>query len=285
MRAFFTRLGVVTLLALPAVSLAGESPTDGFTFKRVKPSSASKGKLINIQIDPVAAPVAVLGHKPDLPPARVAIRRNPVVAPPSGDGTASWFWQLMSPALADAGFSKMQRAVQVMGTNADQAGRFTPNPVLVARVVEEWGEEILKATAGTQVSPALVASVIAVESAGKAKAKSHAGAVGLMQLMPATAKRFGVTDRTDPAQSIRGGVAYLDFLLNEFRGDALLALAGYNAGEGAVRRNGGVPNYDETRAYVPKVVAAWSQARMMCLAPPVRVTDGCLFSGVKIAAN
>lgn len=179
----------------------------------------------------------------------------------------------------------MQRAVQVMGTHADQAAGLTPNPVVVARVVEEWGAEILKATAGTQVSPALVVSVIAVESAGKSKAKSHAGAVGLMQLMPATAKRFGVTDRTDPAQSIRGGVEYLDFLLTQFRGDALLALAGYNAGEGAVQRNGGVPNYDETRAYVPKVVAAWSQARMMCLAPPVRVTDGCMFTGVKIAAK
>ncbi|MSU88385.1 transglycosylase SLT domain-containing protein [Rhodobacteraceae bacterium 2CG4] len=265
------------------VTAAAEEPS-GFTFKRVKPPPAGAGKLITIQIEPVVKPVAVLDHKPDLPPVAIGIRRKAVTAPSSA-GEASWFWALMSPALSDAGFSKMSRAVQVLGAHTVESAAMTPHPALVARIVETWGAEILKATAGTQVSPALVASVIAIESAGNPTAKSRAGAVGLMQLMPATARRFGVTDRTDPAQSIRAGVAYLAFLLDEFRGDALLALAGYNAGEGAVRRNGGVPNYTETRAYVPKVVAAWSQARALCLAPPVRVTDGCLFTGLEIAAR
>ncbi len=282
MREFFTRIALVACLAFPHAAVAEDGAS--FTFKRVKPPSSGAGKLINIQIEPVAAPVATLGHKPDLPPAALTIRRERVTAPSSA-GTASWFWALMSPALSDAGFSKMSRAVQVMGAHSSEAAGLTPNPALVARVVDTWGKEILKATANTQVSPALVASVIAIESGGNASAKSPAGAVGLMQLMPATARRFGVTDRTDPAQSIRGGVAYLDFLLNEFRGDALLALAGYNAGEGAVRKKGGVPNYPETRAYVPKIVAAWSQARVLCLAPPVRVTDGCLFNGLEVASR
>ena len=74
-----------------------------------------------------------------------------------------------------------------------------------------------------------------------------------MQLMPATAERFGVTDAFDPAQNIRGGVRYLAWLLRRFNGDLTLAAAGYNAGEGAVDRHGGVPPYRETQTYVQRV--------------------------------
>lgn len=98
-----------------------------------------------------------------------------------------------------------------------------------------------------------------------------------MQLIPDTAKRFGIRDAADPEQNIRGGVAYLDWLMSEFDGDPVLALAGYNAGEGAVRRHKGVPPYSETRAYVPKVLAAWHVARQMCTSPPVMPGDGCIF--------
>jgi soluble lytic murein transglycosylase-like protein len=98
-----------------------------------------------------------------------------------------------------------------------------------------------------------------------------------MQLIPATAARFGVTDARDPVQNIRGGVSYLDWLMGEFGGDPVLALAAYNAGEGAVRRNGGVPPFAETRAYVPKVLAAWNVARQMCTIPPQLPGDGCVF--------
>ena len=87
-------------------------------------------------------------------------------------------------------------------------------------------------------------------SGGRTNAISSAGASGLMQLMPATAERFGVTDRADPKQNIKGGVAYLDWLLKEFKGDAVLALAGYNAGENAVKKHEGVPPYAETQNYV-----------------------------------
>ena len=79
-------------------------------------------------------------------------------------------------------------------------------------------------------------------------------------------------------QNIKGGVTYLDWLLQEFGGDPVLALAGYNAGEGAVTEHGGVPPYKETRGYVPKVLAAWNVARQLCLTPPVLVSDGCVFN-------
>lgn len=83
---------------------------------------------------------------------------------------------------------------------------------------------------GTQVSPALVSAVIGIESAGNAQAVSSSGAVGLMQLIPATADRFGVKDSTDPVQNIKGGVAYLDWLMTQFDRDPLMVLAAYKFG-------------------------------------------------------
>ena len=104
---------------------------------------------------------------------------------------------------------------------------------------------------------------------------SGAGAQGLMQLMPDTAARFGVTDSFSRTDNIRGGVAYLDWLMEEFAGDAVLALAGYNAGENAVKRHEGVPPFPETRDYVPKVLVAFSVARNLCKTRPQLVTDAC----------
>jgi soluble lytic murein transglycosylase-like protein len=105
------------------------------------------------------------------------------------------------------------------------------------------------------LSPELVHAVIRAESAYQANALSHAGACGLMQLMPGTAARFGVRNTWDPAENIRGGSAYLRFLLDLFDGDVRLALAGYNAGEDAVRKHDyQIPPYPETRDYVRKVL-------------------------------
>ena len=120
-------------------------------------------------------------------------------------------------------------------------------------------------------------AVIAVESAGRADAVSHAGAQGLMQLMPDTASRFGVKDSLRPDDNIAGGVKYLDFLMKEFDQDPILVLAGYNAGEGAVRNHKGVPPYAETRDYVPKVLAAFQVASGLCQTPPELISDGCVF--------
>jgi soluble lytic murein transglycosylase-like protein len=147
-------------------------------------------------------------------------------------------------------------------------------------IARAQGIEILKSTIGTSVSPALVLAVISVESAGKTDAVSGAGAQGLMQLMPATAERFGVTDSMVAAQNILGGVKYLDWLMGEFDGDPILVLAGYNAGEGSVRKHEGVPPFAETRDYVPKVLAAFQVARGLCKTPPELVTDGCVFAAL-----
>lgn len=107
------------------------------------------------------------------------------------------------------------------------------------------------------VDPDLVLAVIAAESAFDRTAVSPKGAQGLMQLMPETASRFGVANAFDPEQNLRGGMAYLAWLLDQFRGDLDLALAGYNAGEKAVEQHRGIPPYDETREYVRRVRATY----------------------------
>ena len=106
------------------------------------------------------------------------------------------------------------------------------------------------------LDPKLVHAVIRAESGYNANAVSTKGAIGLMQLIPATAQRYGVQDSYDPGQNIQGGTRYLRDLLKMFNGNLELAIAGYNAGENAVIRAGNrVPPYPETMAYVPKVLS------------------------------
>ncbi len=117
-----------------------------------------------------------------------------------------------------------------------------------------------QAAKNLDVSPLLVDSVIQVESNYNPYAISTKGAQGLMQLMPATARRFGVTNSFDAKQNIEGGVRYLKFLQDTFKDDRL-AIAAYNAGEGAVTKYGDVPPYPETKSYVEKVGAKYSKAK------------------------
>jgi len=100
----------------------------------------------------------------------------------------------------------------------------------------------------------LARAIIQAESAFNYKARSRAGALGLMQLMPSTAERFGVLDPFDPRQNISGGVKYLKWLHDYYAGDLIRVVAAYNAGEGAVNRHKGIPPFRETRAYVPRVL-------------------------------
>ena len=112
-----------------------------------------------------------------------------------------------------------------------------------------------------QLDRDLVHAVIKAESAYDPHAVSHKGAVGLMQLMPATAERYGVSDRRNPSQNVAGGIRYLRDLLLQFR-SVSLALAAYNAGEGAVARHGNrIPPYTETRNYVDKVIRYYHELR------------------------
>jgi soluble lytic murein transglycosylase-like protein len=113
------------------------------------------------------------------------------------------------------------------------------------------------AAARHNMDPALVKAVISTESGWNPQAVSRKGAVGLMQLVPGTAQRFGVSNSFDPAQNVEGGTTYLKSLLDRYNGDLNKSLAAYNAGEGAVDRSGGVPAYRETQRYVQKVQDAY----------------------------
>lgn len=113
------------------------------------------------------------------------------------------------------------------------------------------------------LDPALIKSVMHAESAFDPRALSRKGASGLMQLMPGTARRYGVTRIFDPQQNVMAGSRYLRDLLKQFKGDMRLALAGYNAGENAVIKYGGIPPYSETRKYVRKVIELYKSYRSM----------------------
>ena len=114
---------------------------------------------------------------------------------------------------------------------------------------------IEKAALSASVEPNLLRAVIVVESGFNSRAVSKRGAMGLMQLMPATATRFGASNPYDPGENVHAGARYLKFLIDRFGQDVRLALAAYNAGEEAVNRNGGqIPPFAETMAYVPRVL-------------------------------
>ena len=127
---------------------------------------------------------------------------------------------------------------------------------------KRWVVDLAKTIADWyKVDSKLVLSIITAESNFKIAAKSNADAHGLMQLIPATAERFNVKNAYNASQNIKGGVKYLRWLLSYFRGDVTLAVAAYNAGEGAVDKYKGVPPYKETRSYVKKVMALYQTKR------------------------
>ena len=259
--------GLVALWVTGSPISAETTDFKDFTFKRVKPPSTSSGSRINVQItDPLPQPKP---RKPVEEPETTA-----AVLPAS---QLDWFWTEISPDLTASGPDRLSPALIRLAN--PPAGTQVPEPRLtdLLAITDRYGPDILMSTIGTRVSPALALAVIAVESGGRADAESTAGAQGIMQLMPAAAERFGVADRLNAAENIRGGGKYLDLLMKEFGNDPLLTLAGYNAGENAVRRHGGVPPYAETRDYVPKVLAAFAVARGLCLTPPELVSDGCAF--------
>jgi soluble lytic murein transglycosylase-like protein len=127
------------------------------------------------------------------------------------------------------------------------------HPALLARAAS-YDTMIDRAAYTSQVDANLLRAVIVVESGFNERARSSKGARGLMQLMPATARQYGARNAYDPTQNIHAGARYLRSLLTRYKEDMELALAAYNAGEGAVDRYGGIPPYAETRDYVPRVL-------------------------------
>lgn len=266
-------LGLVVVLCGTAVFAEGPKPFPDFSAKRVKPPQPGQTKRITVQIE---ANDPSLAAGTDSADTNVAQRGETDGA--GAGGGAEWFWQEIAPELSASAPGRLEPALRHLAQAPEGHGVRSPRLDTLRAIVSAHGTDILLATIGKQVSPALVLAVIAVESGGEAQAVSHAGAQGLMQLMPDTAARFDVADAFEATSNIAGGVAFLDLLMTRFASDPILVLAGYNAGEGAIATHAGVPPFAETRAYVPKVLAAFQVARALCQTPPELITDGCVFA-------
>jgi len=191
-------------------------------------------------------------------------------------GAASaWFWRGVSTRRAAASPGRWAAVVRHV-----ERARRTGKPVFgstakARQIWRRWHRLIARQAHKRNVTAPLLIAVIAVESGGDPRAISPKGAGGLMQLMPDTARRFGVANSLAPAQNLRGGARYLDWLLKRYDEDVVLALAAYNAGESVVERHKGVPPYAETRDYVAKVAGAYSLARRLCAKPPRSPRQRC----------
>lgn len=264
--------GAIAAFAPIGADVRADSPPPFVDFqpKFVTPPKAGERKRATVKINRPKPAVTA-------PPAAQA--EPPQTAGASKPGQYDWFWARISPDASASGPGRLQVAMDTLSgaTSAVPAPRLQH----LQDIAKRHGIDILRSTIGTQVSPALALAVISVESGGQVDVVSSAGAQGLMQLMPATASRFGVEDRTVPQQNISGGVKYLDWLMGEFGNDPILVLAGYNAGEGSVRKHAGVPPFAETRDYVPKVLAAFAVAKGLCKTPPELISDGCVFAQMK----
>ncbi|WP_425045932.1 lytic transglycosylase domain-containing protein [Primorskyibacter sp. S87] len=269
-RAFAARFGLCCLCVVLLAPITGVAETSQyypeFEAKRVKPPAPGTAKRITVQIDPEAQPTPPPKAKP-----------KPESEKETSPGRYAWFWDKVSPGFQGTGPGRLDEALMTLSVDGEISA---PRLQAMQDIAKARGVPILRSTVGTQVSPALVLAVIAVESAGRADAESRAGAQGLMQLMPATAERFGVSDSFAAEENIAGGVKYLNWLMEEFGSDPILVLAGYNAGEGNVWNHNGVPPFAETRDYVPKVLAAFQVARGLCSTPPELISDGCVFTAM-----
>ncbi|PZR00534.1 MAG: lytic murein transglycosylase [Cereibacter sphaeroides] len=277
----------VGLAAVSGASFAETLPAqEDFTFRRIKPPVQGQ-KRITVQIDP-AEQARRLASYPDVKERAEKTVLDPVTKPdgstsmpvapsaPVANASYGWFWDKVPTTIA-ARDGRFPIALATLSQGPGGSAVSAPRLQTMQEIATKYGTNILAATIGTEVSPALVLAVMGIESGGRVDAVSSAGAQGLMQLIPDTAKRFGVSDSMDAAQNIKGGVDYLDWLMKTFDRDPLMVLAAYNAGEGAVQANAGVPPYAETRDYVPKVLAAWQVAQGLCMTPPELVTDPCVF--------
>lgn len=198
-------------------------------------------------------------YYPPAPPAKLVaknIKKKNSKSDPAADNklvrkTASTRYASVADGLATREGTVPGRNSLAMGTSTHLKGFTTGNP--------QHDSFIVDSSRRYGIDPLLIYAQMHQESSFKINATSHKGASGLMQLMPATARRFGVTKIYDPQQNIDAGVKYMRWLLDTFHGDVVLALAGYNAGEGAVMKYGwNVPPYRETQEYVRRITARYN---------------------------
>lgn len=195
---------------------------------------------------PVTPPGAVTTAPATAPLPATPKTETPAPAPASNPTTAAPRPTPPPPPKPNDDFERLKKAADLMVKVNEALG--TPQ--------SPYGKIIYDIAVRHSINPHLVAALIHVESAFNPKAVSSAGAYGLMQLLPETARRFGVKkkkDLFDPKKNLEAGVSYLKWLADRFGGDAEKILAAYNAGEGAVDRFGGIPPYQETQSYVTRI--------------------------------
>jgi len=205
--------------------------------------------VIPSQPDSQKVPIMVVAEAPEKRKPNVALSGKAAVLSAKAFG-------VKDTSGKDATGKELQNPLILGGaapTSSSMGDATTGNP--------EYDRLVLESAARNGVDPALMIEVMRQESGFNSRAHSYKGACGLMQLMPGTAARFGVTKIFDPAQNIEAGAKYLRFLLDKFDGDVQLALAGYNAGEGAVVDAGyRVPRYRETQAYVHTISSRYGSS-------------------------
>lgn len=194
----------------------------------------------------------------------------------SPSSASSWFWNRVPAAMEDG---SRARAMHIVANARGHLQGFTGAKAQARRVLTRWRAEIKTAARKSGINEALIVALVIVESGGDPNARSPKGALGLGQLMPGTARQYGVRDAFDPAENLRGSATYLSDLINMFRGDLVLALAAYNSGAQTVIKYRGVPPYAETRSYVPKVLAAFEMAGDFCASHPRAARRTCRLSG------
>ena len=264
-------LGALLALPLPALAggiykCAGSDGVDSYVSKRLpgaqcklvgsyRAGRASKPRKASKPVATAAAlPVAVAAKAPATAPVTAAaaprVVRGQVYAFVDADGVRTYTSVrpagLPAASVRTINYSYIEKCYACGALPGLNFRTLRLNTVA-------FQDEIRAAALEHGVDESIVRAIIHAESAFNPRALSRVGAQGLMQLMPATASRFGVSNAFDAAQNIRGGVRYLAWLLKRFDGNLTLAAAGYNAGEGAVDKYGGVPPYNETQRYVQRV--------------------------------